>query len=172
MGLFGAAHGLEAAKRPCLPKICHTYSTTMKIGTVIPYLKKIQKTCKLCGTPLQFCWHQHFFTGSQQLLGCQEILIQTAFSCMISNYFIFFKFLKVILINMVSILMMSAKLAALGLLKIKVFWNKGYSVIIYVHDVTSKILSPDSNYIIDVVMWPKFGNSGIFKREVIVTSIL
>ena len=73
---------------------------------------------------------------------------------------------------MVSILMMSAKLAALGLLKIKVFWNKGYSVIIYVHDVTSKILSPDSNYIIDVVMWPKFGNSGIFKREVIVTSIL
>ena len=26
-----------------LPKICHTYPTKMKLGTVIPYLKKIQK---------------------------------------------------------------------------------------------------------------------------------
>ena len=28
---------------PPLPKICHTYPTMMKLGTVIPYLKKIQK---------------------------------------------------------------------------------------------------------------------------------
>ena len=73
---------------------------------------------------------------------------------------------------MVAILMMSAKMATLGLLKIKVFWNKGYDVIISVHDVTNKILSRDSNYIIDVVMWPKFGNSSISMREVIITSIL
>ena len=26
-----------------LPKICHTYSTTMKVDTAIPYPKKIQK---------------------------------------------------------------------------------------------------------------------------------
>ena len=26
-----------------LPKICHTYPTMMKLGTVIPYLKKFQK---------------------------------------------------------------------------------------------------------------------------------
>ena len=68
---------------------------------------------------------------------------------------------------MVTILMMSAKLATLGLLKKIVFWNKGYDVIISVHDVTSKILSRDSNYIIDVVMWPKFGNSSISMREVL-----
>ena len=73
---------------------------------------------------------------------------------------------------MVAILMMSAKMATLGLLKIKVFWNKGYDVIISVHDVTNKILSRDSNYIVDVVMWPKFGNSSISIREVIITSIL
>ena len=78
----------------------------------------------------------------------------------------------VILLNIVEFLMMSAKLATLGLLKIKVFWNKGYDVIISVHDVTNKILSRDSNYIIDVVMWPKFGNSSISMREVIITSIL
>ena len=89
-----------------------------------------------------------------------------------SNSFNFFESLKVVLKNMVTISMMSAKMATPGLLKIKVFWNIGYDVIIYVHDVTNKILSRDSNYIVDVVMWPKFGNSSICIREVIITSIL
>ena len=30
-------------KKVPLPKICHTYPAKMKLGTVIPYLKKIQK---------------------------------------------------------------------------------------------------------------------------------
>ena len=46
---------------------------------------------------------------------------------------------------MVTILMKSAKIATLGLLKIKVFSNKRY-------DVTNEILSRGSNYIVDVVM--------------------
>ena len=46
---------------------------------------------------------------------------------------------------------MSAKMAGPGFLKIKVFWNKSYDVIISVYDVTNKILSRDSNYIADVV---------------------
>ena len=54
--------------------------------------------------------------------------------------------------HMVTILMMSAKITTRGLLKIKVFRKNGYDVIISVHDVTNKILSRDSNYIIDVVM--------------------
>ena len=68
--------------------------------------------------------------------------------------------------------MMSARMAALGLLKIKVFLNKGYYVIIFLYDVTNKILSHDSNYIVDVVMWSKFGNSDILMREIIITSIV
>ena len=72
---------------------------------------------------------------------------------------------------MVAILM-SAKLATLGLLKIKIFWNKGYEVIISVHDITNKILLRGSNYLVDMVMWPKFGNFSISIREVIRTSIL
>ena len=68
--------------------------------------------------------------------------------------------------------MMLVKLATLGLLKLKVTWDKGYDVIIFVHDVTNKILSHYSNYIIDVVIWPKFDNSSIFMTEVIITSIL
>ena len=53
---------------------------------------------------------------------------------------------------MVAILMM---LATLGLLKINLFQNKGYDVIISVHDVTNtmnQIISRESNYIVDVVI--------------------
>ena len=66
---------------------------------------------------------------------------------------------------------MPAKMATLGFLKIKVFWNNGYEVIIFVPNITNKVLSRDLSYIIEVVMWPKFGNSNISMREVIVISI-
>ena len=84
----------------------------------------------------------------------------------------FIESLKIFLIKLVIILMMSAKMATPGLLKITVFWNKGYDVIISVDDVTNKILWDDSNYIVDLIMWPKFGNSSISMGEVITTSIL
>ena len=67
---------------------------------------------------------------------------------------------------------MSAKLATLGLLKIKVFRSKGYDLIISVHDVTNKMLSHDLNYIVNLVMWPKFGNFSVSMREVITILIL
>ena len=63
-------------------------------------------------------------------------------------------------------------MATLGLLKITVVWNKGNDVIIYVHDVTNKTLSRESNYIIDMGMWPKFANCSISMGEVIIISIL
>ena len=72
----------------------------------------------------------------------------------------------------ITILMMSTKMATLGFLKTKVYWSKGYGVIIFVDDVTNKILSSDSVYIIDVFMCSKFGNSSISMREVIIISIL
>ena len=77
---------------------------------------------------------------------------------------------------MVTILMMSEKLTTLGLLKIKVIWNKVYLIIISVHDVANKILSRELNYIVDVVMRPDLPNlptkSSISMREVIITSHL
>ena len=42
---------------------------------------------------------------------------------------------------MATILIISAKMATLDLLKIKAFLNKGYGVIISDHDITKKILS-------------------------------
>ena len=49
---------------------------------------------------------------------------------------------------MVAISMMSAKLATLALLKIKEL----YDIITFFHDFTNKILSRNSNYVVDVVM--------------------
>ena len=67
---------------------------------------------------------------------------------------------------------MSSKMAMPGLLKIIVFWNKDYDIRIPVNDITNKILSHDSNYIVDVFTWPKFGNSKISMKEVVTASIL
>ena len=69
-------------------------------------------------------------------------------------------------------LMMPAKMNALDLFKIKVFWNKVYDVIIYVDDAINKYLSSDSNYVVDVAMWPKFGNCSSSMREFIITSFI
>ena len=45
MDFFRAAHGWGegegGAKRAPFPKICHTYPAMMKLGTVIPYPRKI-----------------------------------------------------------------------------------------------------------------------------------
>ena len=62
---------------------------------------------------------------------------------------------------MVTILMISTKMTTLKLLKIKVFRNS-YDAMISPHHVTNKVLSRDSNYFVDLVMSPKFGNSSIF----------
>ena len=67
---------------------------------------------------------------------------------------------------------MSAKTATPGILKINIFWKKAYDVIISAHEVTNAILLRDSNYNVNVVMWPKFDNSSIFVREVAITSTL
>ena len=68
--------------------------------------------------------------------------------------------LQVFLIKMFAILIRS------------VFWKKGYDAIISLHDVTNKNYHGTQIIIVDVVMWPKFDNSSISMREVIITSIL
>ena len=81
MGIFGATHGWGRRGQKRLPfaKICHTYPTVMELGTVIPYLKKIQKIYESRDTPTDFCWHQYFLIGNQLILFYQEIRISIAF---------------------------------------------------------------------------------------------
>ena len=74
---------------------------------------------------------------------------------------------------MVTILMMSAKMATLGLLKIKIFWNKCYDVIICAYDVTNKsyhvnqiilqMWSCDQNLVSLVFLWDKLSKPQFYK---------
>ena len=135
VGFPGASHGWGCKKVP-LPNICHTYPAMMKLGSVILYLKKIHKTYRSRDTPWVllasaiFHWKSATFVIPRNT-DIDYILI------ILSNILVSF---KAVLINMVAIFMMSVKLATLSLSKIKLFYNKGHDVIIFTHDVTSKIL--------------------------------
>ena len=64
---------------------------------------------------------------------------------------------------MIAILIMLAKVATLGLLKIKVFSNKGYDVIIFVHYITTTILKgfDQKKTFFEGCTWFKFNNLGV-----------
>ena len=47
-------------------------------------------------------------------------------------------------------------MATLHLLKIKIFWNKGFDVKVFVHDVDNKNLSHESNYFFWRCSWFKY----------------
>ena len=57
---------------------------------------------------------------------------------LVHNFFFFWVFKDFFLVNRVIILMMSAKLATAGCLKISIFQYKGYDVIIVEYEVTNK----------------------------------
>ena len=81
-----------------------------------------------------------FSTKIRNLLYQIQVIFQYIISFNLLILLPFLESLKVILINMVAILMMLETLASLGLLKIKVFLNKEYDVVISVHDITKKNL--------------------------------
>ena len=49
----GGGEGM--GKKAPLAEICHTYPIMAKLGTVIPYLKKIKKIYKSRDAPFRFC---------------------------------------------------------------------------------------------------------------------
>ena len=153
MGLLGAAHGW--GQKGSLPKTCDTYATMMKLGAVIPYLQKIEKIYKSCDTTSEFFWYQLLFTWNQLFFISGNI--DKNLSLKHNFHLILFYFWLFGVLNMITVLMMSAKFAIPGLLKINLFWNKDYGAIISGHGVVNKILLCDSN----VDIWPKFGNASI-----------
>ena len=66
------------------------------------------------------------------------------------------EFLKVHLINEISILKMSVEIATLGIFKMALFLNKSCGAIKKIDDVIK-------------ITWPKFGYSSISMREVNIT---
>ena len=112
----------------------HTYPKMMKRGTVIIYLKETKNIYKSCDTSLDifspeisnFCYTKKY---RHKLHFNRYFLILLTF------------FNMVVLITIVAILMISAKVATPGLLKLKVFWNKCYVAIISVHDVSNNFIT-------------------------------
>ena len=47
------------------------------------------------------------------------------------------------------------------------FWDIGYDVTIFVYDLTNQLVSLESNLVIDMVMWQKFGKCSVSMKEVI-----
>ena len=111
MVIFGAAQrwGCGGGKKSPLLKICHTYPAMMKLSTVIPYLKKIPKLYKSRDTPPEFCWHQHFFPEISKFCYINK--------CRYRLYWYIVSYSFNFLINLVKILMMSAKMATQIFLK-------------------------------------------------------
>ena len=139
----------------------------MKLS-VLPYLKKIQKIYESLGSA-----DIGSFSPEISKFGYIKKYRYRFYSDLLFITFLnFLESLKILLINMVTVLIMSAKMVVPDLLKTKEFWNKGYDIIIFVNVVTNKILSRDSNDVVHLVPLPKFGNSSISMRKVIITSIL
>ena len=140
----------------------------MKLGAVIPYLKKIKKKKKkkiIWHTPWLLLLSAYFSSEINKFYYIEKYKYRLHFNLQLLVILTLKESLKVALTAMIAILMMSAKLATLGLLKIKEFWNNNYDVISFDHGITRKIFSRESNYGVDVVMWPKFGSSNISMRE-------
>ena len=79
---------------------------------------------------------------------------------------------NVILLSLTPVVMMPIKLATPEILKIKGFWNGDYDFITSVFGIINKSFSRVSNYVVDLVIWPKFGKSYISYREVAMTKRL
>ena len=115
-----------------LHEICYTCSIILKLGTVMLYLREIKNIKNIYIT-----WHNPsaeigFFR--QKLANFAIWRITSKNSILINFYFFLIESWKVLEIWIIS--------------------NKIYGVMISVHDVTNKILSCNSNYVVKVFMWP------------------
>ena len=137
MGLLRAAHrwaGGGRGKKAPLSKICHTYPTIMKLGTVIPYLRRSKKYMNHVTHPLRSTDISIFLPKISKFCYIKKYRYRLQFGTQFLIFLTFIESIRIFLIRLVIILMMSTKMATSGLLKITVFWNKGYDVIIPVDE--------------------------------------
>ena len=113
----------EGGKKAPFPKIWHIYPAMMKLGTVIPCQRRKYLAQKIKrNTPWNLLKSVIFHQKSANFI----ILQNADIDCILVHnfYFLLSESLKIVLINMITTLMMSAKMAILGLLKLKVLWGK------------------------------------------------
>ena len=105
------------AKKAPLPKICHTYPKMMKLGTAIPYLRKIQKNMNHVTHPPSSVDIRFFSQEISKFCYIKEY----RYRYKIFNSFNFSSVVKDWFNKKVIILKKKKKMATPGLLKITVF---------------------------------------------------
>ena len=170
-GHFRGWSGMGGAKRSPLPKITYILQW-WNLAQLYLTERRLEKYINHVTHPLSSADISIFSPEISTFCYTKKYRYRLHFGTKFLILLTFLESLKIFFNKLVIILMMLAKVATPGLIKITVFWNKGYDVIILVTDVTNKILSRDLNYIVNLFMWPKFGSSSVYMREVITTSIL
>ena len=76
MGFFGAAHGWGGGKKAptSLKSVTHMLQW-WNLAQLYLTQRRSKKYMNHVTHPLEFCWHQHFFTANQQILLYQEVQI-------------------------------------------------------------------------------------------------
>ena len=133
----------ESAKKAHLLKFCHTYPITMKVGRYTLRKKDLKN--------IWIMWHTPWLLLTSPIFHCKSsnlaISRNKCIDCILMQFLIILTFRKIFLIKKFTVLTMSKKMATPGLLKIKLFWNKGCEVIIYVDDVTNNFY-----YLIEIIL--------------------
>ena len=116
MAFFRVVHGWGGGKkRPPPLQIYYTYPTMMKLGTAIPYLKKIRVT-----HPLSSAKTSNFSPEISKFYYIKKYMYRLHFDIKLLILLTFLESIKIVLIKKVAILVMPAKTANPGLLKIKI----------------------------------------------------
>ena len=116
---IGRKRGGRQKDRPSPKPVTHP--TMKKFGTVVPYLKKIQKNINHVTHLLSSASISIFSLEISNFHYIRKYRYTSNFNTWFLILFTFFESIKVFLINMFAVLMTSAKMATLGLLKEKVF---------------------------------------------------
>ena len=123
MGIFMAAHGWGDQKGPpSLKSVTHILQWWNLAQLYLTY-RRSKRIYESRDTPPKFYWYQHFFTRNQQILLYKKYKYRLHFGTQFLFFLTFIESLRIFLIKLVIILMMSAKMATPGLLKITAFWN-------------------------------------------------
>ena len=112
----------SGGKRPSL-NVRFTYPTMMKLGTVYTITKEDLKICKSREKFLEFCWYQRFSPGVHDFcyIGnkVKDLIVMHKLR-LFDSYWVIKGFLIFVI----------AKFATPDYLKISLFWNKVYSVML------------------------------------------
>ena len=96
----------------------------MKLGTVIPYLKNSKNYMNHVTHPLSSVDISIFLTELGKFCYMKKYRCRFHLNTYFLTLLTFLESLRIVLKNVVKILMMSAKMATLGLLRIKIFLKK------------------------------------------------